>query len=133
MPVDLKYSKENKYDWEVYVQPFEDIFQLISIKNINGEMAYQKLNEYSYKELSEFADDEEYDEDDYCEDDEDIEFDGVAEYDEDGNLITQLFKEEDFTNVGLDENGNPEIEVEFHVELPSEEDDLDDKTDYYQP
>jgi len=128
--------KDNKgMDWEVYIQPHEDRFQLISIKNMNGEMVGQQvIQDIPYSELLEHANYEEYDESDE-EDDEEIEFDGVAEYDKDGNLVTKLFKPEDLKDVKIDEeSGKPEVEVELHVELPDDEEDpFDDKTDYYTP
>ena len=128
----LTLSQDDKiYDWEVYVQPYDDEFQIISIKNYKEQMVEQKVITLSYEELIQYADNEEYCEDDEYYEEDDIEFDGIAEYDEEGNLVTHLFKEEDFENVAIDEeSGEPEIEVELHVELPPEEDDLDDEADY---
>lgn len=133
----LTFTVDDKkgFDWEVYVQPYEDEYQVISIKNYNGEMINQKIEMLSYDEIIEFADDAEYDEEEF-EEDEDIEFDGIAEYDEEtGEVkVTALFEDSDFENIKIDEeSGEPEIEVELDIELPSEEDPFDDKTDYYTP
>ncbi len=79
----LTLSQDDKiYDWEVYVQPYEDEFQIISIKNYKEQMVQQKVITLSYEELIQYADNEEYCEDDEYYEEEDIEFDGIAEYDE---------------------------------------------------
>jgi len=127
------FLKENKsIGWEAYVQNFDDEYQVLCEKYINGKIKSQKHTMMGLNEVLEFAGDEEfYDEDEEDEIEDDVEFILLGEKSEYDEVIKELrlsalFKSED---VEIDEeSGEPEVEVEF---FDNEVDNVDDETDDY--
>ena len=126
----LTFSSKNKsLDCEVWIQPIQYSFEIVSAITLNGRQVSQNYITLSQAELIEYANDEmEISEDDFEEDEEDdIIVLSEEEYDKlkkELNAVTMV------DDVAIDEStGEPEVEIEFFD--GDEEDSLDDITDSY--
>ena len=125
----LTFSSKNKsLDCEVWIQPIEYSFEIVSAITLNGRQVSQNYITLSQAELIEYSNDEmEIREDDFEEDeDDDIIVLSEEEYDKlkkELNAVTMV------DDVAIDEStGEPEVEIEF---FDGDEDELDDITDNY--
>ncbi|MBR6779094.1 MAG: hypothetical protein IKM43_03000 [Clostridia bacterium] len=113
-------NKAQAWEYEVFLDDRDDGYYLVSRIKFNTVLIRQQEVSIGYEELLDYV----------IEDDNEIDFDGEAEYDEESGeyKLTYYNKEEN-----KEHEKEPEVEVEFFIELPPEEDELDDKTDYYTP